>query len=176
MNTTPTADGASVSYAVNDTDTGFLERGSGLTNGSGKNQTVLQPVSNGRLNVYTSSGSAGDTIQFDIVGTSSIERSPDATIDNVDISPSSASGTKERTFTIDYSATDPDGNLQDGTVYLNETGTRVDSTSVTLSGAQTSGQVTLSGRFKDSDSYTVRFVARDTAGNSADDERNGQVG
>jgi hypothetical protein len=178
MNTTPTADGASVSYAVNDTDTGFLERGSGLTNGSGENQTVFQPVSGGRLNVYTSSGSAGDTIQFDIVGTSSIERSPDATIDNVDVSPSSVTGNgnKDRTFTIDYNASDPDGNLQDGTVYLNESNTLVNSTSVTLSGAQSSGQVKLSGKFKDSDSYTVRFVARDTAGNSADDTKDGTLG
>ncbi|MFB6178154.1 MAG: hypothetical protein ABEI77_00335 [Halorientalis sp.] len=67
MGTAPTADGASVAYAVNDTSVGSLTGKTGTTNASGKSTTSLSTSKEGGIKVYTSSGSSGDTLTLDVI-------------------------------------------------------------------------------------------------------------
>ncbi|WP_435359264.1 hypothetical protein [Haloarchaeobius sp. DFWS5] len=68
MNTNPTADGASVTYAVNNSMVSSLSRTSGTTNGTGENATTLSLAENGTVVVYTTSGAGGDNIRFEVSG------------------------------------------------------------------------------------------------------------
>lgn len=66
VDTLPTADGASVEYAVNDTSVATVSPKTGSTDGVGENTTTLTARSNGWVRVYTSSGASGDAIDVQI--------------------------------------------------------------------------------------------------------------
>lgn len=67
MGTTPTADGAQVEYSVNDTSVGTVDPETGETDAVGENETVLTPLAEGGLKVFTSSGGSGDALVLDVV-------------------------------------------------------------------------------------------------------------
>ena len=67
MDTSPTADGATVTYAVNDTAVGTISPSTGTTNSDGEDSTTFTPAGTGGVKVYTDSGSSGDTLVLDVV-------------------------------------------------------------------------------------------------------------
>lgn len=68
IETVPTAVGAPVSYALNDSSIGSLDPASGTTDSNGQNETTLSVAGRGGLKVYGTSGEDSDTIVFDIIG------------------------------------------------------------------------------------------------------------
>jgi len=69
VETSPTAVGATVEYAVNDTSIGTVSPGSGTTDGAGENATELTPLSDGGLTVFAASGGDGDALVLEITNT-----------------------------------------------------------------------------------------------------------
>ncbi len=67
VDTSPTADGALVSYSVNDSSVGSLSSNSGTTNASGEDAVTLNAQSEGMVQVYASSGGSGDTLVVEIL-------------------------------------------------------------------------------------------------------------
>ena len=67
MGTSPVAQAVPVEYAVNSSSTGVLSSLSGTTGVGGQSATELSPISDGGLRVYTTAGSDGDTIVFDVI-------------------------------------------------------------------------------------------------------------
>ncbi|MEF8780263.1 MAG: hypothetical protein V5A46_06265 [Haloferacaceae archaeon] len=65
MFTDPVADGADVSYAVNDTAVGEVDA-TGETDAAGENATTFTAKENGTVTVFTSSGSDGDRLTMDV--------------------------------------------------------------------------------------------------------------
>lgn len=100
MFTDPVADGADVSYSVNDTNIGTVRSG-GQTDSDGKNSTAFDASDEGVVTIYSSSGSDGDQLQITVEGEESADdRSRFA---NIKISDNSEdSGSNKAIYTIDY--------------------------------------------------------------------------
>jgi hypothetical protein len=67
INTTPTVEDAEVDYYLDNTTIAKLSRNGGITNGSGRNETTLQPKKEGTVTVFATSGASGDRIEVQIV-------------------------------------------------------------------------------------------------------------
>jgi hypothetical protein len=64
--TDPTADGATVEFAVNDTSVATVMMSSDTTGSNGEASTELDPDSNGIVKVYAASGGSGDAINVTV--------------------------------------------------------------------------------------------------------------
>ena len=65
-NTTPVADGATVEFNVNDTETAQFTSGQGTTGSDGRVETELQALDTGNVTVYASSGGTGDRLAIEL--------------------------------------------------------------------------------------------------------------
>ena len=98
--TDPSAEGAMINYAVNDTEVAGLSSTMGSTDANGTDTVSLEPRENGTVTVYTSGGGSGDALELTVENVTSED-------------PIEESGFE--TFEIyDESGTTPPG--QDGTV------------------------------------------------------------
>lgn len=169
MDTEPTADGADVQYAVNDTDVAKVSPAAGMTDGTGANSTTLTAKTNGPVKVYVSSGASGDTLILTVENTSGGDSTP-PTFDQLDVNtsePGTGKGGSGQVTTVEF-----DYQLSDNVALKNVTfevlesdGTPLDSTTITYTGPVTSesGTVTLdAGGEQD---VTIRALVTDEAGN-----------
>jgi hypothetical protein len=99
---------------------------------------------------------------------------PSASIDDVQ---TTDQGGNDYQFTIDYSASDPDGDLLEGSITVTnlDDGTST-STNVNLNGGSDSGTVQVTLNFNGQESnYRVEFLARDTNGNEDTTTQEGSI-
>lgn len=78
MGTEPSAQGATITYAGNDTRIAGFDRTMGRTDSDGMDTVSLRPRENGSLTVYTWAGGSGDALELTIENVSD-EESPDET-------------------------------------------------------------------------------------------------
>ncbi|WP_158853867.1 hypothetical protein [Halorhabdus sp. CUG00001] len=78
MGTSSIAQEATVEYALNDTSIVSLSRTTGTTDANGENSTEVVALDDGFVNVYTSSGSSGDTLVLEVINAVSLIYNNDA--------------------------------------------------------------------------------------------------
>lgn len=150
-----------------------LNRPSGSTNSSGANTTSVTAKESGTVKVLTTSPDGSDVITLTVENVSGIgNRAPSPSIDNIadnsiecnDNNKNKCKGEPLAEFDVDWSATDPDGNMTAVTVELQDPGgTPVDSQTYSYSGTgSASGTTTLvhdPGQWNAN--YTIRVNASD---------------
>ncbi|WP_439027204.1 hypothetical protein [Haloarchaeobius sp. DT45] len=171
MGTSPTADGASVSYAVNNTTVGTISPQSGTTDNTGEDTTTLSLSENRTVVVYATSGAGGDSITLDVSdlpggGGGPGDTTP-PTLDSASVSANQANGnSRTDTVTFDYQTSDNIGvqnvtltgvKTSDSTVLFDDTTTVTDATGRSYSFSR------IDTRNTDID---ITIVVNDTSGNS----------
>lgn len=189
--TSPRARGANVDYWVEDADGAVEEFDStGATNADGENETAVRidasAVSEGdSFALGAWSGGDSDRVDVTVRGVDATPRAPSAAVEAVadrsrDCDRNNGGNCRRGTapaveFAVDWSASDPDGDLTDVRVELLYDGAVVDSYSEPIGGevADASNSTVLRDDSGSgwNDEYAVRVTATDGRGQSGVDER-----
>lgn len=110
MGTSPTAVGASVSWAVNNTTVATVDPDSGRTQGNGENSTDVALNQNGDVVVFASSGAGGNrtTLRVTNLGGPGGDSTP-PTLDSITVSTTATGNGKLDSISWDYSSSDGGG-------------------------------------------------------------------
>jgi hypothetical protein len=165
MGTQPTASGAGVTWAVNDTNVATVDPSSGTTEANGENSTDVALKQNGEVVVYATSGASGNrtTLRVTNFGGGLGPDTTPPTLDSGTVSTTADKNSKLTSITWDYTASDGRGNFSNVTLVAVKSNNGQELWNVTNSQSSAVLQNSDGWNYKKQIDLTVTL--RDSAGN-----------